>query len=124
MVVWMTSSENRVLEAAAKRGFLFCRRDQRMLVDQWTSLCQDRKRPVLRVERQNQQCQVTLHWHQGLVPLTAEQQEELRAIFHDPATPPGLLPIVFRYGGYSAFLDPAAAETLARRLAGWVEEQF
>lgn len=124
MVVWMTSSENRVLETATKRGFLFCRRDQRMLVDQWTSLCQERKRPVLRVERQNQQCQVTLHWHEGLAPLTSDQQEALRDLLQAPALQPGLLPIVFRYGAYSAFLNPASAEALARRLAGWVEEQF
>ena len=124
MVSWMTATENRTLESALRRGYLACRRDQRTLSDQFFQSCAERERPVLRVERNASQCQVVLQWHQGLPPLTAAQQESLRALLQEPEVAPGLLPIVFRYGAYSQFLHQAAAEPLAEQLADWVEEQF
>lgn len=122
MVAWMTSAENKLLDTARRRGYLSCRRDQRVLIDQWTSLQQQAQRPVLRVERHAQnQCQVTLQWQPGL---SLAQQSELRQLLQADDNVPGLLPIVFRYGAYSAFVEPAAAEALARRLASWLELQF
>jgi hypothetical protein len=125
MVVWMTSAENRILETAIKRGYLFCRRDQRMLVDQWSSYCHSIARPVLRVERHGQQqCQVILQWQESLPALQADQLEGLRQLLQVSASAPGLLPIVFRYGAYSGFMDAAGAENLARSVAEWVEAQL
>lgn len=122
MVTWMTCAENRILEAACKQGFLVCRPDQRTLIDQFASTCASRNRPVLRVDRHAQQCQVVLQWPRELPPLVAEMQEDLRRLLA-PEGSTGLLPIVFRFGLYSTFLEQACAESLARRLALWIQEQ-
>ena len=124
MVVWMTTTENRALDVAMRRGYLTCRRDQRTLSDQFSQMCAELGRPVLRLDRHGHQCQVVLHWHQPLLPLTADQQQSLRHLLQEPSQAAGLLPIVFRYGAYSAFLHQEAAEDLAGQLAGWVLEQF
>jgi hypothetical protein len=124
MVAWMTTTENRALELAMRRGYLMCRRDQRTLSDQFAQCCAELGRPVVRVDRQGAQYQVTLQWHQSLTELTPDQQNSLRRILQEPQQAPGLLPIVFRYGAYSAFLPQEAAEELAGQLADWVLEQF
>lgn len=124
MVLWMTTTENRALELAVRRGYLSCRRNQRTLSDQFAQHCCETRRPILRVERQGGQGQVVLQWHRELPPLRQEQQDQLRALLKENGSPPGLLPIVFRYGAYSAFLSQEAALELAEQLAGWVEEQF
>ena len=123
MVAWMTATENRALESADRRGFLVCKRDQRTLIDEHASRCTQLELPTLRVELHPSQCQVTLHWHSQLPALTAEQQTQLRAIVQPAHTPPGLLPIVFRYGAYSAFMSQSEAERLAHRLAAWLQDQ-
>lgn len=120
----MTTTENQALDAALCQGFLVCRRDQRTLQDQFSATCAELDRPMLRVERHPGQSQVVLHWHQGLPPLTAEQQQELRQLLQDSASSPGLLPIVFRGGAYSAFVTQEQAENLAQSLALWVQDQF
>lgn len=124
MVLWMTTTENRALELAERRGYLNCRRDQRTLSDQFAQRCCEQRRPVLRVERQSGQSQVVLQWHQDLPPLTLGQQDQLRGLLKESCPSPGLLPIVFRYGAYSAFLSSEAAQDVAEQLAKWVEEQF
>jgi len=98
--------------------------DQRTLLDQYVTMCSDLGQPVLRVDRHAQQCQVVLQWHQGLTPLTLEQQEQLRQILQGQVDAPGLLPIVFRFGAYSPFLSQDAALELARNLVAWVREQM
>jgi hypothetical protein len=123
MVAWMTSTENRALENADRQGFLHCKREQRTLIDEHASHCAQLGQPCLRLEVHSQQCQVTLHWHSDMPALTAEQQLELRAILQPSDTHPGLLPIVFRYGAYSAFLTHQDAERLAHRLAAWLQDQ-
>lgn len=123
MVNWMTTTENRSLLIAQKRGFLVCRREQRTLLDEYSRICSERRLPVLYMDRNGSQYQVVLQWHQGLPNLTLPQQEELRRMLVTPGAPPGLLPIVFRCGAYSAFLEQSQAEKLAYQLAEWIEEQ-
>lgn len=122
MVEWMTTSENRVLDTAIRNGYLVCRRDQRTLLDQYASLCSERCLPVLRVERQVQS-QVVLQWHQGIEPLSESEQQQLRELLCSPDQKNSLLPIVFRFGAYSACMPLDAAERLASRLASWCQER-
>lgn len=124
MVAWMTTSENRALDAAMRNGYLVCRRDQRTLSDQYSQFCNDLSRPVLRVERHGRQSQVVLQWPKNLPIFRHDQQCMLRGMISEPGQAPGLLPIVFRYGAYSAFSSHEAAEELASLVAGWVQEQF
>ncbi len=124
MVVCMTSSENRALQAALRRGYLSFRRDQRTLLDHFSQLCAKRQRPVLRLERHLSQCQVVLQWQPSLAPINAQQQQALRSLVQESRQAAGLLPIVFRHGVYSEFMHQEAAEALAVQLADWIEEQF
>lgn len=123
MVNWMTTTENRSLLLAQKRGFLVCRREQRTLLDEYSRICSERRQPVLYVDRNGSQYQVVLQWHHGLPNLSPAQQDELRRLLASPGSPPGLLPIVYRCGAYSAFLDQGPAEQLAHQVADWIEEQ-
>lgn len=124
MVAWMTTSENRALDTAARRGYLVCRRDQRTLSDQHALYCAEMQRPVLRVDRHGRQSQVVLQWAKSLPVLSHDQQCKLRGLLSEPDQAPGLLPIVFRYGAYSAFCSHENAELLAALLASWIQEQF
>lgn len=124
MVAWMTASENRALDTAMQQGYLVCRRDQRTLSDQYSQFCNDLGRPVLRVDRHGRQSQVVLQWPKNLPVFRHEQQCKLRGMLSEPGQVPGLLPIVFRYGAYSAFSSHEVALELASLVAGWVQEQF
>ena len=128
MVAWMTTSENRALDNATRRGYLVCRRDQRTLSDQHAQYCVALGLPVLRVERHGRLSQVVLQWPKTLPIFRHEQQCKLRGILSEPGVAPsqnpGLLPIVFRYGAYSAFSSHEAAEELAALVACWIQEQF
>ena len=121
MIAWMTATENRALDVAARKGFLSCRRDQRTLMDQHAARCIECSLPVLRVERHPQGLnQVTLHWPVSLAPLSNEQQTSLRELLGSPGGSQGLLPLVFRGGAYSQMLQPDDAELLAVSLAAWL----
>ncbi|MBX3166192.1 MAG: hypothetical protein KF760_02225 [Candidatus Eremiobacteraeota bacterium] len=120
----MTSSENRALDNAMRRGYLVCRRDQRTLSDQYSQYCGALGLPVLRVDRHGRQSQVVLQWSKALPPFRHDQQCKLRGLLSEPDQPPGLLPIVFRYGAYSAFSSHEVAEELASLVASWIQEQF
>lgn len=136
MVAWMTSSENRALDNATRRGYLVCRRDQRTLSDQYSHYCSAVGLPVLRVERHGRQSQVVMQWPKALPLFRHDQQCKLRGLLSEPAPLAGpeksgspalnsnLLPIVFRYGAYSAFSHHDAAEELAALVASWIQEQF
>lgn len=124
MVAWMTTSENRALDHATRRGYLVCRRDQRTLSDQHAQYCGDLGLPVLRVERHGRQSQVVLQWPKSLPVFRHDQQCKLRGLLSEPDQTPGLLPIVFRYGAYSAFSSHEVAEELAALVASWIQEQF
>lgn len=124
MVAWMTSSENRALDAAMRQGYLVCRKDQRTLVDQYSLYCADLGLPVVRVERHGRQSQVVLQWPKNLPLFSHDQQCKLRGLITEPGQAGGLLPIVFRYGAYSALYAHEAAEELAALVASWIQEQF
>lgn len=124
MVAWMTASENRALDAATRKGYLVCRKDQRTLVDQHLLYCADLGLPVVRVERHARQSQVVVQWSKKLPHFSHEQQCKLRGLISEPDQPAGLLPIVFRYGAYSAFSSHEGAEELAALVASWIQEQF
>ena len=124
MVDWMTTSENRALDTAMRNGYLVCRRNQRTLSDQYSQFCSDLSRPMLRIERHGRQSQVVLQWPKSLPVFRHEQQCKLRGMLSEPNQAPGLLPIVFRYGAYSAFSSHEVAEELASLVASWVQEQF
>lgn len=124
MVAWMTTSENRALDNATRRGYLVCRRDQRTLSDQYSQYCAAVGLPVLRIDRHGRQSQVVLQWPKLLPTFRHDQQCKLRGLLSEPDQTPGLLPIVFRYGAYSAFSSHEAAEELAALVASWIQEQF
>ncbi len=123
MIAWMTTTENRALELADRKGFLSCRRDQRTLMDQHAARCRERRVPVLRVERHSQGLsQVVLCWPQHQAALAVERQEQLRDLLGTPSGSQGLLPLVFRGGAYSQMMQPDDAELLAVRIAAWLSE--
>jgi len=123
MIAWMTTTENRALEMAERKGFLSCRRDQRTLMDQHAARCRELHAPVLRVERHAQGLsQVVLHWPQQQASLAAERQDQLRELLGTPTGSQGLLPLVFRGGAYSQMMQPDDAEILAVRIAAWLSE--
>ena len=136
MVAWMTTSENRAFESATRRGYLVCRRDQRTLSDQHAQYCVALGLQVLRVERHGRISQVVLQWPKTLPVFRHEQQCKLRGMLAPnspvltsrsqpaPCQNSGLLPIVFRYGAYSAFSSHEVAEDLAALVASWIQEQF
>lgn len=124
MVAWMTTSENRALDNATRRGYLVCRRDQRTLSDQYAQYCSAVGLPMLRVERHGHQSQVVMQWPKALPAFRHEQQCMLRGLLSEPGQSPGLLPIVFRYGAYSAFSSHEVAVDLAALVASWIQEQF
>lgn len=117
MVMWMTTTENRLLDLSERRGYLVCRREQRVLVDQWTTWSHAQGRPVVRVEKQEAGWQLVVQWRQSP---GAERLKDLKELLAEGGPASGLLPLVHPGGALSCYADQATTELLARKVAAWL----